>query len=130
MIAYGSDCSGIGAPECALSRLGIDYRYAFASEIDKHARLILENSHNPPENIYHDVTKRAPEEAESADLYVAGFPCVAFSGCGKMKAFDDPRGRLFFSIYEYLNLQQPATFIIENVKMLLTINQGNTGRRF
>ena len=126
MLNIGTDCSGIGAPECALNRLGIQYRYAFASEIDKHARLVLETSDHPPENIFHDVTTRQPEEAGSVDLYVAGFPCVSFSGCGNMKAFDDERGRLFFSIHEYLNLKQPTTFLLENVKMLLTINGGNT----
>ena len=125
-ITYASDCSGIGAPEVALNGLGIHYRYVFASEIDKHARLMLENSENPPEHIYSDVTQRSPTEGASVDLYTAGFPCVAFSGCGHMLAFNDPRGRIFFSIYEYLNLKQPTAFVLENVKMLLTINSGRT----
>lgn len=126
MITYASDCSGIGAPEVALHRLDIDYRYVFASEMDRHARLILQNNQTPPEHLYNDVTRRSPAEAESVDLYVAGFPCVAFSGCGHMRGFDDPRGRIFFSIHDYINLKKPMTFLLENVKMLLTNNGGRT----
>ena len=39
MITYASDCSGIGAPEAALHKLGCQYEYVFASEIDRHGRI-------------------------------------------------------------------------------------------
>ena len=128
MISYASDCSGIGAPEVALSRLGIDYRYAFASEIDKHAHLILENSAHPPEHIFHDATQRAPADAESVDLYVAGFCCQSFSGLGHMRAFDDPRGQVFHGIQRYIEHRQPTTFILENVSSIITQNKGEVWR--
>lgn len=124
MITYASDCSGIGAPETALTRLGVQFRYAFASEIDKHARLVLETAPHPPERIYHDVTQRDPAAAESVDLYVAGFCCQSFSGLGHMRAFDDPRGQVFYSIHKYIEHSQPATFVLENVHSIITQSKG------
>ena len=60
------------------------------------------------------------------DLLVGGFPCQAFSIAGKRRGFDDTRGTLFFDIARILKAKQPRFFLLENVKGLLSHNNGRT----
>ena len=55
------------------------------------------------------------DEIPDFDLLVGGFPCVAFSAAGARKAFDDPRGTLFFELSRILAAKHPAYFVFENV---------------
>ncbi len=63
-------------------------------------------------------------EIPDFDLLVGGFPCVAFSSAGARKAFDDPRGTLFFELARILEAKHPAFFIFENVPPIRTISEG------
>jgi len=121
----GTDFSGIGAPEMALKYLGIDFESVFACEIDKYARKSFKQLHEP-KKFYNDITTRNHKEVEHLDLYVAGFPCQAFSTAGKRKGFDEARGTLFFNVAEFIQINQPNIFVLENVKGLLSHNKGNT----
>ena len=121
----GTDFSGIGAPEMALKYLGIDFKSVFACEIDKYARQSFEQLHNP-KTFYNDITVRNHKEVEQLDLYVAGFPCQSFSMAGKRKGFEEARGTLFFNVAEFIKENQPKTFILENVKGLLSHDKGKT----
>lgn len=60
------------------------------------------------------------------DLLTGGVPCQSFSQAGLRKGLDDPRGDLMMKFIEILNLINPKTFMIENVKGLLTHDDGNT----
>ena len=60
------------------------------------------------------------------DLLVGGFPCQSFSIAGKRKGFDDIRGTLFFDIARILSDKRPRYFILENVKGLLSHDEGKT----
>lgn len=121
----GTDFSGIGAPEMALKYLGIDFESVFACEIDKYARQSFEQLHKP-NTFYNDITTRNHKEVEQLDLYVAGFPCQAFSMAGKRKGFEEARGTLFFNVAEFIQINQPKVFVLENVKGLLSHDRGNT----
>ena len=121
----GTDFSGIGAPEMALKYLGIDFESVFACEIDKYARQSFAQLHNP-QTFYNDITKRNHKEVEQLDLYVAGFPCQSFSMAGKCKGFDEARGTFFFNVAEFIQINQPKLFVLENVKGLLSHDKGNT----
>lgn len=121
----GTDFSGIGAPEMALKYLGIDFKSVFACEIDKYARQSFEQLHKP-QTFYNDITTRNHKEVEQLDLYVAGFPCQSFSMAGKRKGFEETRGTLFFNVAEFIKENQPKTFILENVKGLLSHDKGRT----
>lgn len=121
----GTDFSGIGAPEMALKYLGIDFDSIFACEIDKYARQSFKQLHNP-QTFYNDITTRNHKEVEKLDLYVAGFPCQSFSMAGKRKGFEETRGTLFFNVAEFIKENQPKTFILENVKGLLSHDKGRT----
>ena len=125
MLKIGTDFSGIGAPEQALKKLGIKYKSVFACDIDKYAKQSFLANYTT-DNFYDDITKRDHSKTPYCDLYVAGFPCQAFSVAGKRKGFDDTRGTLFFDLLQYIKLQRPKYFILENVKGLLRHDKGNT----
>lgn len=94
------------------------------SEIDKYAIQIYER-HFKHKN-YGDITKLDPTTIPDFDLLVGGFPCQAFSIAGKRKGFDDTRGTLFFDIARILRAKQPRLFLLENVKGLLSHDNGKT----
>jgi len=122
----GTDFSGIGSPEMALKMLGIEHEQVFACEIDKYSRKSFEAIHGSPKTFYNDITERDHNEVPQLDLYCAGFPCQSFSMAGKRKGFEDVRGTLFFNVAEFIKINQPKCFILENVKGLLSHDGGKT----
>ena len=122
----GTDFSGIGSTEMALKMLGIEHDQVFACEIDKYARKSFEAIHGSPKTFYNDITERDHNEVPQLDLYCAGFPCQSFSMAGKRKGFEDVRGTLFFNVAEFIKINQPKCFILENVKCLLSHDGGKT----
>ena len=68
-----------------------------------------------------DTKDRIPKH----DLLTAGFPCQPFSSAGKKQGIRDPRGTLFEQIVNVLRAHRPQWFVLENVKRLLTMEQGD-----
>lgn len=97
------------------------------SEIDKYA-IQTYQQHYPEHHNYGDITRINADELPDFDLLVGGFPCQAFSIAGKRKGFEDTRGTLFFEIARILKAKQPRLFLLENVKGLLSHDNGNTFR--
>jgi DNA (cytosine-5)-methyltransferase 1 len=60
------------------------------------------------------------------DLLTGGLPCQSFSHAGLRKGLEDSRGNLMFTFSNILNIISPKMFMIENVKGLLTHNNGET----
>jgi len=130
MIEIGTVCTGIGSPEQALKELGIPHKIKFACEKDKYARKSYLENFNP-ELMLEDMTKESWIGNEfKSDLYVGGIPCQSFSLAGKRLGELDPRGLLFYDFYRYVKEQQPKYFIIENVKGLISDNDGKTFRNW
>jgi DNA (cytosine-5)-methyltransferase 1 len=125
-IKIATVCSGIGSPEQALKELDIPHEISFACEIDKYARqTYLANF--TPNQMYTDLTAEEWDKPEQySDLFIGGIPCQAFSLAGKRLGELDKRGLLFYDFYRYVKNQQPKVFIIENVKGLLSDNNGIT----
>ena len=119
ILKLGTDFSGIGSPEEALRMARIKHHSVFACEKDSFARTTFE-ANNETEHFYCDITDRNQEETPEVDLYVAGFPCQAFSLAGKQLGFEDVRGTLFFNSADYIRAKRPKVFILENVKGLLS----------
>lgn len=124
-IRIGTDASGIGSPEHTLKLLDIPFEHVFCSEIDKYAVESLKANYNP-QIIYGDILKRNNKTLPDIDGYICGFPCQAFSHIGLREGFDDKRGIVFFSCYEVIKYKKPLFFILENVKGLLSHDQGAT----
>ena len=95
------------------------------SEIDKYAIQIYEK-HFPGHKNYGDITKIKAEELPDFDMVVGGFPCQAFSIAGKRRGFEDTRGTLFFDIARILRIKRPRLLLLENVKGLLSHENGRT----
>ena len=95
------------------------------SEIDKYATQIYQK-HFPDHKNFHDITKIQADTLPDFDLLVGGFPCQAFSIAGKRRGFDDTRGTLFFDIARILKSKKPRNFVLENVKGLLSHDNGRT----
>lgn len=96
------------------------------SEIDKYASEIYQKQFGGKN--YGDITKINAEELPDFDCLVGGFPCQAFSIAGKRGGFEDTRGTLFFDLARILRTKQPRLFVFENVKGLLSHDNGNTFR--
>lgn len=60
------------------------------------------------------------------DLFVGGSPCQSFSMVGKRGGFEDTRGTLFYEFARLVDEIQPEVFIYENVKGVLSHDNGNT----
>lgn len=119
-------CSGIGSPEQALKELGVDFESVFAAEIDKYARQTFLANHKTNLMIKDMTECEYVGDEYYADLNISGLPCQAFSLAGKRLGELDKRGLLFYDFYRYVKNQQPKVFIIENVKGLLSDNNGIT----
>ena len=60
------------------------------------------------------------------DLLSGGAPCQAFSYAGKRLGLEDARGTLFYHYAVFLEKLQPKMFLFENVRGLLTHDNGRT----
>ena len=57
---------------------------------------------------------------------LGGSHCQAFSIAGYQKGFEDERGNLFFEYLRILKAKQPKVFFFENVKNLVSHDNGKT----
>ena len=127
--------AGIGGFHLAMHRLGGEC--VFASEIDEFARLTYEANHKKispklfENNLFNkDIRTITPKNLPDFDILCAGFPCQPFSQAGHKRGFEDnhnsERGNLFFNIAEILEAKKPKAFFLENVRGLVTHDDGNT----
>jgi len=76
-----------------------------------------------------DITEIKAEDIPDHDLLFAGFPCQPFSIIGNGMGFEDTRGTLFFDVARILEEKRPKSFILENVKRLVSHRNGHTFQR-
>ena len=125
MIKVGSDFSGVGAFNQALSRLGIEHEHIFACDWDKYARITYVHNYGEPKYYPKDVYDREVP-SESLDIYMTSPPCQSFSLAGKREGKNSDKGILFFNSHEFIQKNKPRFFIFENVKGLLSDDEGKT----
>lgn len=97
------------------------------SEIDKYAVQVFDYWFKGVKN-YGDITKIEADSLPDFDCLVGGFPCQAFSIAGRRGGFEDTRGTLFFDLARILRAKCPRLFVFENVKGLLSHDEGRTFR--
>ena len=118
---YFSLFSGIGGFELGIGDKSECVGY---SEIDKYAVQIYEKHFNHTN--YGDISQIIARDLPDFSLLVGGFPCQSFSIAGKRAGFDDTRGTLFFDILRIAKEKRPRLLLLENVKGLLSHDQGRT----
>mmetsp|Transcript_59158 Transcript_59158/g.95678 ORF Transcript_59158/g.95678 Transcript_59158/m.95678 type:complete len:369 (-) Transcript_59158:198-1304(-) len=124
-LRIGTDCSGMDTPVSALKVLKVNYQHEWSCDIDANVKKTIMANH-PPKTWFPDLMTRDNATAPDIDLYVAGFPCQAFSSAGLMKGFKDKRGKVFYGVCDVLDVKRPSAFILENVKGLLSHEGGRT----
>lgn len=75
-----------------------------------------------------DITKLKSNEIPYADCWTFGFPCQDISVAGKQKGIIGQRSNIYFAIINLIKSKKeedkPRNLFIENVKNLLSINNG------
>lgn len=127
-IRVGTLFSWIGAPEHALSRLWIDHEIVFACDIDKYCKQTFFANHNIDEDSWYDDVHNlnAKKYLGKLDLLIGWSPCQSFSMVWKRKWLEDLRWNLVFEFIRIVKESQPAIFIFENVKWMLSHDKGKT----
>ena len=113
-VTLGTDFDGMGVPRLALEALGVPFVHRFGSECAKAARAFA-LANGTPDVQYRDAAARDGRLAPDVQLYVAGFPCQAYSAAGAQAGPSDPRGRLFEVCRDYIRARRPLCFVLENV---------------
>lgn len=114
--------AGIGGFHQACSSFGA--KIIYASEWDKDAaKVYKENYKLAPAG---DITKIDASEVPDHNIACLGFPCQPFSISGNQGGFEDSRGTLFFDAARIIKEKQPEVVIVENVKNLVTHDDGRT----
>jgi len=84
-----------------------------------------------------DITQIDENDIPDHDILLAGFPCQPFSiaGVSKKNSLGRPhgfecttQGTLFFDVARIIAAKRPKAFLLENVKNLLSHDNGNTFR--
>lgn len=116
-----------GAGGLALGMHLAGFRHVLLNEMDAMACQTLRRNHpewNVLEGDIHQIDF-TPLRGQ-VDFLSGGFPCQAFSYAGKKGGLDDARGTLFFELARAVREIQPKVFMGENVKGLLSHDDGKT----
>lgn len=123
--------AGIGGIRLAYQNLG--GKCVFTSEWNNFAKKTYEA--NFGEVPFGDITAINEKAIPDHDVLLAGFPCQPFSIAGVSKKnalglkhgfLDETQGTLFFDIARILKYKKPKSFMLENVKNLVSHDKGNT----
>jgi len=115
--------SGIGGFALGVEQTGIKVDKHYFSEINKYATTIYKK-HFPNAVELGDITKINPNQLGQINLVTFGFPCQDLSIAGKRTGLGGSRSGLFFEAIRIIQECKPNIFIFENVKGLLTSNEG------
>ena len=116
-----------GGGGLALGMEQAGFESVLLNEMDKHACNTLK--HNRPDwNVIQGDISGIDFTTinEDVDVLTGGFPCQAFSYAGKSLGFEDTRGTLFYQMARAIKETKPKVFMAENVKALLTHDNGRT----
>lgn len=126
--------AGIGGLRRGFESIG--GRCVFTSEWDKYSqKTYAANFPDDDHEINGDITKVNVADIPPHDVLLAGFPCQPFSiagvskknALGRAHGFEDKtQGTLFFDVARIIKHHQPAAFLLENVRNLVSHDKGKT----
>ncbi len=109
---------------CKYPKLPFDIIYA--ADNDPYCTKIY-NDNFPHKCVVKDVREINTDNLPRFDILTGGFPCQSFSISAQNPprlGYKDERGMLFFEMVKILKAKKPRAFIAENVKGLLSANNG------
>ena len=124
--------SGCGGLSLGFKMAG--YQSVLASDIDENCKLTYTLNFPDVPFICKDISNITQEEItqytkdKSIDVIIGGPPCQGFSLANKRRDCNntDPRNQLFYQYLKVLTWIRPKAFVFENVKGLLSMQQGAT----
>jgi DNA (cytosine-5)-methyltransferase 1 len=122
--------SGCGGLDFGFAKAG--YEIIFANDFNRFACETYRHNftnifgHDCSYLVKGDINKLFDQIPEGADVMIGGAPCQSWSMMGNRKGADDIRGQLIFKQIEVLKEKKPRTFIWENVKGILSHDEGNS----
>lgn len=118
-------CSGIGGGRLGLEKIGLkSIGYSDTSKLAIKTYKLMHDTADEP--YYYNLKRIKTEKLPAYDMLIAGFPCQTFSVMGRKEGFSDDRGQIIFHIARILEETQPKSFLLENVRGLVTHDKGNT----
>ena len=120
--------AGVGGIDQGFENTGF-FKTIYANEIDENACKTFETNFSLKVDC-RDVNIVQANEIPKFDVMLAGFPCQAFSIAGYRQGFNDEKGRgtLFFELVRMIREKHPKVIFLENVKNLVSHDNGNTFR--
>ncbi|MBR5947203.1 MAG: DNA cytosine methyltransferase [Clostridia bacterium] len=126
--------AGAGGLALGIEKAGFDTLALI--ELDKDAADTLKLNRSDWNVICEDIAKISPLNLPDyfdlrigeLDLLSGGAPCQSFSYAGKRLGLEDARGTLFYHYAVFLQKLKPKAFLFENVRGLLTHDNGRTYR--
>lgn len=122
--------SGCGGMTKGFNLAGV--KSIFASDIDENCEKTFTRNFPETPFLCKDITEMTKEDVDALtggkvpDIIIGGPPCQGFSLANKNrnKVADDPRNKLFYGFVKFINWYSPKAFVMENVKGLLSMQNG------
>jgi DNA (cytosine-5)-methyltransferase 1 len=117
--------AGAGGLALGLEKAGLSCK--LLNELDPWACKTLRKNRPNWNVVEGDVTEESFLKFKGKiDVVTGGFPCQSFSYAGKKRGLDDARGTLFYEFARTVKEVEPLICVGENVKGLLTHDNGQT----
>ena len=102
--------------------------HLLSMDLKKRQKEILKEEYRNGEWYANDIRRVYAGDIPRADCWCFGFPCQDISICGRKEGFTGNRSSLFFRVMYLLGQlpeeEKPEWLFIENVKNLLSVNDG------
>ena len=126
ILSLFTGCGGLDLGFC-----NVGYKTVWANDIDEWAVKtfrrnfpgIVVDSRNVEE-----INPKTDKTIPDCDLMLGGFPCQDFSVIWKRPGLNGDRGNLYKNYLRFIEAKRPKAFVAENVKGLLTANNGRAIR--
>lgn len=125
MYKIASLFAGVGGIDLGFEQTG-KFKTIWANEYDKKAQETFKLNNNATLSTC-DIRDVDVNDIPDIDILLSGFPCTSFSIAGYRKGFEDENsGDLFFETLRIIKAKQPKIIFLENVKNLVSHDDGKT----
>jgi DNA (cytosine-5)-methyltransferase 1 len=119
-------CAGTGGFSLAFYQTSNLFQTIFANDMVESSKLIYQKNFPETQFVCKNLLEVELNSIPTMDILIAGFSCQPFSIAGKRKGFDDDRSDVFWQILKIIDHHQPRIVLLENVKNLLSHDNGNS----